>query len=53
MLRIRMAFLLAIAGWLDGGFDISNGLDGHAVLVVAVDELERSQDRRERFTIGY
>ena len=31
--------LLAIAGWLDRGFDVADGLDGHAVLVVAVDEL--------------
>ena len=31
--------MLAVAGWLDGGFDVSNGFDGHAVLVVTVDKL--------------
>ena len=24
---------------MDGGFDVADGLDGHAVLVVSVDEL--------------
>ena len=31
--------LLPIAGWLDGGLDVADGLDGHAILIVAVDEL--------------
>ena len=32
-------FLFAVAGWLDAGFDVTDGFYGYAVLVVAVDEL--------------
>ena len=32
-------FLFALAGGLDGGFDVADRFDGDAVLVVAVDEL--------------
>lgn len=31
--------LLAVAGGLDGGFDVADGFDGDAVLVISVDEL--------------
>lgn len=30
---------LTVTAGLDGGLDVANALDGHAVLVVAVDEL--------------